>query len=234
MSAPLIGISGRSQSAAQLNLVPEVLKDLQVDLYFCDYARAVLAAGGLPVYLPSHADPTAYAERLDGLLLSGGSDVDPGRYGHESESDMFPPEPARDEFELRLLDGAARTGIPVLGICRGIQIINVFGGGTLHQHVASHARFDLATNTTVHEVAFTPGSTAAEIYGPSREVNSLHHQTLDEIAAGFRATGHAGDGTVEAIEADEQSWLAVQWHPEMMNERDRDPVFAWLVQNSSR
>ena len=141
-SAPLIGISGRTKTGDQINVKPEILRELQVDLYFCDYARGVLAAGGLPVFLPSDADPGDYMGRLDGLLLSGGADIDPARYRQAPTADLFTPEPARDAYELALLDGAADAGMPVLGICRGVQVLNVHGGGTLHQHVAPHACFD--------------------------------------------------------------------------------------------
>ena len=151
-NAPLIGISGRTKTGYQINVKPEILRELQVDLYFCDYARGVLAAGGLPVFLPSSADPADYTGRLDGLLLSGGADIDPARYGQTPSADLFTPEPARDAYELALLDGAADAGMPVLGICRGVQVLNVHGGGTLHQHVAPHACFDRPPDSVAHRV----------------------------------------------------------------------------------
>ena len=228
-TAPLIGISGRTKTGDQINVKPEILRELEVDLYFCDYARGVVAAGGLPVFLPSAADPADYIGRLDGLLLSGGADIDPARYGQTPCAELFTPEPARDAYELGLLDGAADAGIPVLGICRGIQALNVHGGGTLHQHVAPHACFDQPPNSVAHRVDFTEGSLLASLYGPSVQVNSLHHQTIDEIAHGYEVTGRSDDGAIEGLESSERSWLGVQWHPEMLDSRDRDPVFDWLV-----
>lgn len=228
-TAPLIGISGRTKTGAEINIQPEVLRDRRIDLYFCDYAQGVLAAGGLPVYLPSDADPSRYAERLDGLLLSGGADIDPSRYGQTPAANLFKPEPARDAYELSLLDSAADNDTPVLGICRGIQVMNVHGGGTLHQDVPPHACFDRSPSAIAHEVRFESGSLAASLYGPLRKVNSLHHQTLDTVADGYTVTGRSDDGTVEAIESRDHRWLGVQWHPEMMAERDHDPVFSWLV-----
>ena len=232
-STPLIGISGRTKTGAQIRVKPDSLRDLEVDLYFCDYARGVIAAGGLPVFLPSSADPADYANRLDGLLLSGGADIDPARYGQQPCADLFTPEPARDAFEMALLDGAAQAAMPVVGICRGIQVLNVHGGGTLHQHVAPHACFHQPPNSVAHRVDFTEGSLLASLYGPSVQVNSLHHQAIDRVADGFVVTGRSGDGTVEGLESTKRPWLGVQWHPEMLDSRDGDPVFDWLVKAAS-
>ncbi len=207
--------------------------DLQVDLYFCDYARGVLAAGGLPVYLPFIADPADYAARLDGLLLTGGTDIDPMHYGQAPHPSLLKPEPERDTFELELLDGAVTHEIPVLGICRGVQMINVHGGGTLNQHVTPHTGAGKPTNGVSHRVDLTPGSLAESLYGPSLQVNSLHHQTIADIAAGFDATGVSCDGEIEVIESHDRPWLGVQWHPEMLDSRDDDPVFDWLVTSAS-
>ena len=141
-SGPLIGITGRTKTAGELNMKPETFRDLHLDVFYCDYARGVIAAGGLPVFLPVSADPSLYADRLDGLLLTGGTDVEPERYGQAPSPELYTREPERDAFELSLLDGALDTEKPVLGICRGIQVLNVHGGGTLHQHVPPHACHD--------------------------------------------------------------------------------------------
>ncbi len=232
-TAPLIGISGRTRTGKEISSTLDSMRELDVDLFYCNYAQGVIEAGGLPVFLPSSADPADYASRLDGLLLSGGTDIDPARYGQTPITELLTPEPARDAFEMALLEGAAQTGMPVLGICRGIQTLNVHGGGTLHQHVAPHARFDRLPNYIAHRVGFTEGSLLASLYGPSIEVNSLHHQTVDRVADGFVVTGRSDDGAVEGIESTGRPWLGVQWHPEMMDSRDRDPVFDWLVKAAS-
>ena len=230
---PLIGITGRTKTAGELNMKHETFRDLHLDVYYCDYALAVIAAGGLPVFLPVSADPARYADRLDGLLLTGGTDIEPERYGQEPSPELYTREPERDAFELSLLDGALDTEKPVLGICRGIQVLNVHGGGTLHQHVPPHACHDQPPDSIIHRVDLAEGSLAASLYGPSIQVNSLHHQIIDELADGYSATGRSDDGAIEVIEARRRPWLGVQWHPELMDSRDRDPVFDWLVKAAS-
>ncbi len=212
---------------------PETFAHLYVDVYYCDYAHAVAAAGGLPVFLPASADPTCYAQQLDGLLLTGGTDIEPHNYGQTPNAELYTREPERDAFELTLLNGAVNAEIPVLGICRGVQVMNVHGGGTLHQHVAPHDRQDQAPDYIAHRVDLVEGSLAASLYGPSLQVNSLHHQTVDRLAVGFNITGYSEDGSVEAIESQKLPWFGVQWHPELMDSRDQDPAFRWLIEAAS-
>lgn len=233
MRRPLIGLPGRRKAAGQVAGFPTVLADLDIDVYIADYGRAVAAAGGIPVNLPFDVDPGEIVDRLDGLLLTGGADIAPARYGAEPETDEFPPEAIRDDFELGLLDAASAARLPTLGICRGIQLMNVHEGGTLHQHVPTHAAFDLAPDTELHDVTFTEGSTLRGLYGPHRRVNSLHHQTLDAVADALAVTGVADDGVVEGVEHRSLPAVAVQWHPEMMRGAANDPVFAWLVDAAS-
>jgi putative glutamine amidotransferase len=224
---PLIGLPGRRITGRQIGYA-SVLEHLELDLYFADYARAVIDAGGIPVHLPLDVDPAVAMSRLDGIVLSGGADVDPARYDAERHEAVTVVEPERDEFEFALLRSALEAGAPVLGICRGLQLLNVHLGGTLDQHVAEHSRYDISTSTVAHEVEFADGSQLAALYGPSREVNSLHHQVVDRLGDGLTVTARASDGAVEGLELGD-SVIAVQWHPEMMDDRSHDPVFSWLV-----
>ena len=138
----------------------------------------------------------------------------------------------RDDFEFALLDVAETNAIPVLGICRGIQLINVRAGGGLHQDVPQHAAFDDPPVTVQHEITFVKGSRLHGLYGESHTVNSLHHQTLNNVGDRYRVTGRSHDGHIEAIEHVELSIVAVQWHPEMLLEATQDPLFRWLIDAS--
>jgi len=229
---PLIGLTGRRKTAGDIVGTPESLHHLEGDWYYADYARGVLQAGGLPVNLPLDAAPELFIDHLDGILLSGGADIGPDRYDAAPETEDFPPEPARDQFELDLLTGALDRELPVLGICRGLQMINVHAGGTLHQHVPEHAKFHENPTLHTHEITIEPGSVVAELYGESRGVNSLHHQTVDRLGDGLKVTA-SHDGSVEAIEHEQLPIVAVQWHPEMLDTRDTDPIFGWLVNQAA-
>lgn len=226
---PLIGLTGRVRAAADIAGFPAGLAQVGVDLYVSAYAAAVFAAGGLPVHVPQGIDPAAYAGRLDGLLLSGGADLDPGRYGAVADPALGAVEPARDDAELGLVERAVTDGLPILGICRGLQLLNVWAGGSLHQHVPEHARYDIAPDDAFDEVVVSPASRLGLMYGPSRRVNSLHHQSVDRVADGWIVTARSTDGTVEALEWPGHDVIAVQWHPELLPNASADPLFAWLV-----
>ncbi len=230
---PLIGITGRRKRGDQLVGNLDVLAHMPVDLYYADYGRGVLEAGGIPVHLPLDVDPGDLVPRLDGVLLTGGADVDPNRYGHASTTDAFPPEPFRDEHECAVLDAAYADRLPVAGICRGLQVVNVHAGGTLHQDVPTHSGFAEPVDTEWHRVDFTAGSVLGGLYGADRPVNSLHHQTVDELGDGLVVTARAEDGSVEGLEHADLPVVAVQWHPEMLPTRADDPLFAWLVGRAS-
>lgn len=201
--------------------------ELEVELYFTDYAGEIAAAGGLPVHLPLAADPTALVERLDGLVLSGGSDVDPSLYGQPRDRHTVVDE-RRDSFELRLLAAAEQRQIPVLAVCRGLQLVNVVRGGTLYQHLPEHARYD-APAEVVHQVELAEGSRLHHLLGASVGVNSMHHQTIDRLGEGVIEVGWAEDGQIEAIEVPGSPILGVQWHPEKIPSDATRALFTWVV-----
>ncbi len=230
---PLIGLPGRRKQACEISGFPDMMANSDVDLYLADYARGVIEAGGIPVHVPIDVDPAVVGERLDGIVLPGGTDIDPIRYGADPDPELLPIESERDDLELGLLSAALEAEVPVLGICRGIQVLNVFQGGTLHQHVPEHGRFDLPIDSTIHQVSFTEGSTLHELYGSSAQVNSLHHQTVADLGRDLTVSARADDGAIEGLEMGD-SVVAVQWHPEMMPTRPTDPIFGWLVDRASR
>jgi len=213
------------------------MHDAEVDLHFADYSIGIAAAGGMPVGLSRDAPVEPMLERIDGLVLSGGADVDPGRYGHEREPALGTVEESRDAWELALLAAALDRSVPVFGICRGVQVLNVARGGTLVQHVGldegdGHPRFESPRDELAHTVKLVPGTLVASVYGPvygtAFAVNSLHHQTIGDVGAGLVVGAASPDGTVESLELPGRPVLAVQWHPEMLRRRP-DPGFVWLV-----
>ena len=210
---PLIGISTyREQARWGTWHVPAVLLPAA-------YADAVAAAGGEPVLLPTGAVSAEVVARLDGLVLAGGADVDPARYDRPAGPHTTVLRPERDESELIALHAALDRDLPLLAICRGMQLLNVALGGDLVQHLP-----DLE-NTGVHdpgaglyqrrEVRTQDGTRLHELLGSSASVACHHHQALGRVAAGLTPTAWAEDGVVEGVEADGHRFcLAVQWHPE--------------------
>ena len=196
------------------------------------YLKAIEAAGGMPVVLPPLGDAVAYLDRLDGICLSGGPDLDPDAYGaSERHAELGPTEPGLDAFELALAREADARGLPILGICRGTQALNVARGGTLHQHLPGHRQTEPATATT-HTVHIEAGSRLADVAGAGRlRVNSFHHQAVDVLGRDLRVVARSADGIVEAVEAPGPRFVvAVQWHAEGLTAQPRHrALFTELV-----
>jgi len=185
------------------------------------YVDKVAQAGGLPVLLPSIAGGTALLPLLSGLVLSGGGDVDPARYGAPPHPAAGPFNEARDSAELDLCRHALAAGLPVLGICRGLQVINVAVGGSLHQHlpdvVGNDSHSPEQSGYGAHKVSVAPATQLAAILGRSEAaVPTHHHQAIDRLGTDLVATAWTDDGVIEAVEFDDQAsfMIAVQWHPE--------------------
>ncbi|MGW7419323.1 gamma-glutamyl-gamma-aminobutyrate hydrolase family protein [Streptomyces sp. NPDC054813] len=209
---PLIGVSTYLEAGARWGVW-----ELEAALLPAGYPRLVQRAGGLAALLPPD-DPrhaAATVARLDGLVIAGGPDVEPVRYGAEPHPRTGRPARARDAWELALIDAALAAGTPLLGICRGMQLLNVALGGTLVQHMDGHAEVPGIFGR--HEVKPVPGTRYADTVPEETAVPTFHHQAVDRLGAGLLASAHAADGTVEAIELPaEHGWvLGVQWHPEM-------------------
>jgi putative glutamine amidotransferase len=197
-----------------------------------EYVRAVEAAGGRPVLLaPGRAeDVAAHLEAVDGLLLTGGSDVAPDLYGQEAHPKLGRVVRERDEFELALCREALRRDLPVLAICRGQQVLNVAAGGTLVQDIPSQVEGAAEHNpqgverwALAHEVAVTAGTRLHEVLGRETvRVNSFHHQSVERVGDGLVVSARAvGDGVVEGIEAPGRRFVVgVQWHPEAYWDRE--------------
>jgi putative glutamine amidotransferase len=195
------------------------------------YARAVELAGGLPVVLPPlEEDAIALlVDRLAGVCLSGGPDLDPAAYGAQPDPHLGPVEPSLDAFEVAVARRADALGIPALGICRGCQALNVARGGTLHQHLPDvtdgsiHHRQTASGRETTHTVEVAKGTRLAELVGAGRlDVNSFHHQAADRLGRDLRVAARGPDGVIEAIEDPGSAlYLGVQWHAETLVERPR-------------
>ena len=238
MSHPRIGISGvvRSWDGADRTGVNSA------------YVQALLAAGGVPLILSPLMEPALAGralEGIDGLILTGGEDIHPAWYHADPHPQLSPPSRERDLFELALFAVARQRALPILGICRGIQLINVALGGTLFQDLPSERpgavnhRPDGARDVRSHRVRLTLGSRAVEALGQTAvTVNSSHHQGIKDLAPGLMASGWTEDNLIEAAETGPgATWLlAVQWHPEEMHLDRQAPergLFAALVRESS-
>ncbi|HEX2023814.1 MAG TPA: gamma-glutamyl-gamma-aminobutyrate hydrolase family protein [Acidimicrobiales bacterium] len=206
------------------------------------YVTAVLRAGGLPVILPviGPAQAPKVAACLDGIAFSGGGDVDPALYGGDRVPELRGVSARRDAYEVALVRQALELGLPMLGTCRGCQLLNVALGGTLVPHLAGadgrHSARDRWAEP-VHTVSVLEGSVLRTVLGPGVVgVNSLHHQAVAEVGTGLRAVAWADDGVIEAVEGvDGNRALGVQWHPELLlTPPGNATLFRWLVDEARR
>lgn len=233
-SKPVIGMTTYLQQAQT------GVWDVQASFLPAIYLDGVTRAGGIATLLPPQPVDSDIANRvldgLNGLVLTGGSDVEPASYGQVPHPSTDEPVRTRDEWEFALLEGARQRGVPVLGICRGAQVLNVALGGTLHQHlpdVVGHG-WHRAGNATFNTSAIrtVPGSRLAALIGESCDAHCYHHQAVAELGTGLIASAWDTDGVIEAIELPgERFVLAVQWHPE--EHLDDLRLFAAIVEASA-
>lgn len=232
--APLIGITTH-------------LKD-DLSTLGCGYYRAVLAAGGVPVIIPPFSTKeqcNRILDSVDGVLFSGGPDVDSSFFGQQPHSSVS-VNPERDHYEMMLANEALRRCIPIMGICRGIQLLTVSLGGTLYQDISlfrnngtdvCHRPDPSSDDDAWHNVSFDRNSIIGSLLGTeTMYVNSYHHQILDNLPAELKAVAWSADGVVEAVESSISPLIAVQWHPERMYLKGNTqcmPLFEWLVSKSA-
>jgi putative glutamine amidotransferase len=243
---PLIGTTGRRIRLSLIEGSDERYGDRCMDSYMSDFATRIAAAGGLPVHLSYDTDASAVCEWLSAVVISGGQDVHPAYWGGDASvvRDIDPRtnpmvhDPERDAYEVALVRAALERGIPVLGVCRGMQVLNVALGGTLIADLPPGSVAHLSPESAPtdgsddHVVAFERGSVAAELFGDFARTNSWHHQAVDRCGGGLVVSGRASDGVVEAIELPDAPVLGVQWHPEWMVRSD--PTLTWVVDQAAR
>jgi putative glutamine amidotransferase len=229
---PSIGIP--TQTLQVIDGIPSGLPDSWVMNQ--RYYRAVAAAGGVPWMVPLlDSDPEAMRlmyDRLDGVFIAGGIDIDPQTYGAERHRLTGRPDHARDAVEMMFARWALEEGKPLLGVCRGAQVINVVRGGTLYQDIAEEiegaAKHDFFPNEgfardyLAHPVQLADDSRLRAQFGASEIlVNSMHHQAVQQLGSALRATAISADGIIEALEGEDGAWVVgVQWHPEMLVDKD--------------
>jgi len=232
---PLIGVTtSEVRSPERVKSIPEGEPKVQELALGLTYLRAIEAGGGLPLVIPLMEEDSVepLLDRLDGVCLSGGPDLDPGNYGSEPHPELGPTEPDLDRFELAVARRADARELPILAICRGTQALNVVRGGALHQHLPEISaeighRQEISGRETSHPVRIERGSRLAEALGRAEvevadelDVNSFHHQAIDRLGEGLEVTARAPDGTIEAVEDPNRRFLiGVQWHAETLVHR---------------
>ncbi len=211
-----------------------------------DYIHAVLQTGGVPISIPvgdlSHC--RQIVESLDGLILSGGEDIDPVLYQSRPDLRCWQLAPERDRFELKLIEEAIKLNKPILAICRGLQLINIYFGGTLYRDISDYSHDVLSHQFSkaprwylAHRVRLTDPMLTNLYQADEIEVNSYHHQAINEVGKGLKVTAVAEDGIIEGLRhPDHPNFLAIQWHPEMMAVRLKEGLvpFQWLIEQTAK
>jgi len=238
---PLIALAGRPVDKGEVEGWPLTSAVAAASTYI----DAIQRAGGQEaVLMPRQIDESDAEDlisRFDGVLLMGGGDLDPKHYGQEPVPEVYGISRERDDFEIAIARTAVRMQVPLLAICRGIQVLNVALGGTLHQHITvigSPTSHGSGTEWATHAVQLQEGSRLADIVGSTvvSACASHHHQAIQNLAPSLKAVGWSDDGVIEAVESEEDSILAVQWHPELTAATDpvQQSLFDELVRLATR
>lgn len=238
---PLIGLTGRRFRMELVKGSHSGYGQRLTDSFFSDFAERITRAGGVPVMLPYDADPAALGDWLSGVVITGGQDMHPRRWGGDESvvsgidplADPSVHDPGRDEFEIALARVALERRLPLLGVCRGMQVLNVALGGTLVpdlpvgpiKHLMSVG--PVSDGDPEHSVTFDAGTIAQKVFGDRLVTNSWHHQAIDVCGDGLVVTGRTDDGVAESVELPGAPVLGVQWHPEWMV--TDDGALRWLV-----
>jgi putative glutamine amidotransferase len=245
MTRPLIAISTRPRQAGQVKGWGSTPAAVAQYTYLESIWRAGCDEAMVAPRMRSVDDAASFLRRVDGLVLVGGGDIDPARFGQVPHPEVYDIEPASDELETSLALAAVALGVPMLAICRGMQVLNVALGGTLHQHITREPGFGLhgdpREGEALHPVEVEPGSLLSKAVGGATSIGqcwSYHHQAVDALGRGLIVSARSDDGTPEAVEfADaSSSWmLAVQWHPERTAHRDaaQQSLFDELARQAS-
>lgn len=235
MTKPLIGVT----SGDRIFFQTDYFEGIRVSYTLSTITNAVIAAGGLPVNIPIHNKDLShhYLEQLDGLVLSGGTDVSPHLYGETVQPKIDRTDPQRDEREIALIEAAFDKGLPILGICRGFQLVNVMLGGSLYQDLSyregTFIQHNQLSNSDipVHSINVNPDSHFASLTPDKTTVNSYHHQAIKDLSPELTRSAWADDGVIEAAEAinDKYDFIGVQYHPESL--ADEYPVHRALFED---
>lgn len=228
-SKPVICVTG---DTCYTSTEPGALREIRTPL---TYSQAVYVGGGVPVIAPELC-PEELSELCDGLLLSGGADVDPDLYGEEKLNDTVNTDPIRSQFEVPLIKAFVAKKKPIMSICRGTQMMNVVLGGSLHQDLVEEFGYVHMNGKIRHYVYAEPGSILANLFGEKFKTNSTHHQAIKTPAPGFKITAHSIEGIVEAYEHESLPIFGTQFHPERLTDKYNDgrtpdfaPLFKYFI-----
>lgn len=236
---PIIGVTGNQMTLKR----PEDVDSFQINYSPSVYTQAVERAGGVPVFIPitDQNQAEAYIKMIDGLLLTGGQDISPHLYGEEPRMIMGEVSPKRDSSEIALIEACLKYKKPILAVCRGMQLINVYCGGTLYQDLSENPNVTVQhvqrsmPHVSTHSIETIPHSRLYNVFGQKTRINSYHHQAVRDLGKNLIATAYSPDSIIEGFESEEMNIVGVQWHPEITFDSNAGSLnlFTDLVQRAT-